>query len=108
MAASRLLTVLRRSWMVAGGVLMALLAELLVLLRLVIDRPAGHTVFHGPVRLELGIGVAFCALLVCWSALRVWRLFARPAGWRGAGPRRLAARGAPVRTVRGWPGMAGA
>ncbi len=78
MAASRLLTILRRSWMVACAVLVALLAELLLLLRLVISRPADHAAFHGPVRLELGVGAAFCVLLVCWSVLRVWRLSPGP------------------------------
>ncbi|HKB30716.1 MAG TPA: YcxB family protein [Streptosporangiaceae bacterium] len=78
MAASRLLTILRRSWMVACAVLVALLAELVVLLRLVISRPPGHTAFHGPVRLELVVGVACCVLLVCWSVLRVWRLSPGP------------------------------
>src|SRR5260370_7675464 len=53
MAASRLLTILRRSWMVACAVLVALLAELVVLLRLVISRPPRHTAFPRPARLQL-------------------------------------------------------
>jgi hypothetical protein len=77
MAASRLLTVLRRSWLVAGVRFAGLLAESIVLLRLVVTKPADYGAHHGPLLGELIAGVSLCALLVCWSALRVWRLSPR-------------------------------
>jgi hypothetical protein len=77
MAASRLLTVLRRSWIVASVVLLALLAELLLLLRMVASRPAADTAVRGPVRAELAVGAVICVLLALWSAIRVWRLSPR-------------------------------
>src|SRR5260370_15357161 len=110
MAASRLLTIMRRSWLVAGIMFAALLAESIVLLRLVATRPATYGAHHGLLLGELIAGASLCALLVCWSALRVWRLSpGHPAhhalasglwqrgvyeyelqragvGWRGAGP----------------------
>src|SRR5260370_38860376 len=68
MAASRLLTILRRSWMVACAVLVALLAELVVLLRLVISRPPAHTALHGPGRRELLSRVACSVPPPSWAA----------------------------------------
>lgn len=74
MAASRLLTIMRRSWLIAGVVFAALLAESLVLLRLVVTRPAAHVAHRGLLLDELIAGASLCLLLLCWSALRVWRL----------------------------------
>src|SRR5260370_31986163 len=74
MAASRLLTLMRRSWLTAGVMFAALLAESLVLLRLVVTRPAAYGVHRGLLLDELIAGASLCLLLVCWSALRVWRL----------------------------------
>jgi hypothetical protein len=74
MAASRLLTIMRRSWLVAGIMFAALLAESIVLLRLVATRPATYSAHHGLLLGELIAGASLCALLVCWSVLRVWRL----------------------------------
>jgi hypothetical protein len=82
MAASRLLTVLRRSWLVAGVMFAALLAESIVLLRLVITKPATYGAHHSALLGELIAGVSLCALLVCWSALRVWRLSPGPQAHR--------------------------
>jgi hypothetical protein len=77
MAASRLLTVLRRSWIVASVVLLALLVELLLLLRMVASRPPADTALRGPVRMELAVGAVICVLLALWSAIRAWRLSPR-------------------------------
>jgi hypothetical protein len=75
MAASRLLTLTRRSWLTAGVFFAALLAEAIVLLRFVAARPAAAYGSHrGLLMDELIAGVGLCLLLVCWSALRVWRL----------------------------------
>ena len=75
MAASRLLTLTRRSWLTAGFFFAALLAEAIVLLRFVAARPAAAYGSHRGLLLdELIAGVGLCLLLVCWSALRVWRL----------------------------------
>jgi hypothetical protein len=76
MAASRLLTVLRRSWIVASVVLLALLVELLLLLRMVASRPP-DTTLRGPVRAELAVGAVICMLLALWSSIRAWRLSPR-------------------------------
>jgi hypothetical protein len=74
MAESRLITFMRRSWLVAGVMFAALLAESVVLLRLVVTRPADTPVHHGLLVGELIAGAVACALLACWSALRVRRL----------------------------------
>jgi hypothetical protein len=74
MAASRLLTLMRRSWLAAGAFFAALLAESIVLLRFVAARPAAYGTHRGLLLDELIGGVGLCLLLVGWSALRVWRL----------------------------------
>jgi hypothetical protein len=74
MAASRLLTVMRRSWLAAGVMFAALLAVSLVLLRLVATRQAAYGAHRGLLLDELLAGASLCLLLACWSALRVWRL----------------------------------
>jgi hypothetical protein len=74
METSRLLTLMRRSWMVAGFMFTALLAESIVLLRVVAARPASHGSHQGSLLSELIAAASLCGLLVCWSALRVWRL----------------------------------
>lgn len=74
MAESRLLTVMRRSWMVAGFMFAALLGESAVLLRVVVTRPAAYGPHQGSLFGELIAAVTLCALLVCWSTLRIWRL----------------------------------
>jgi hypothetical protein len=52
----------------------ALLAESIVLLRVVSGRPAAYGSHQGSLLGELIAAAGLCALLVCWSALRVWRL----------------------------------
>lgn len=74
MAASRLLSIMRRSWLIAGIMFVALLAELVVLIRLVVTRSAAYGDHHGLLVGELIAGAGLCALLVCWSAVRAWRL----------------------------------
>lgn len=74
MATSRLLNLMRRSWLAVGIVFAALLAESVVLLRLVATRPAAYGAHRGPLLDELIAGAGLCLLLVGWSALRVWRL----------------------------------
>jgi hypothetical protein len=74
MATSRILTLMRRSWTVAGFMFAALLAEAIALLHTVVARPAVYGPSQGSLRKELIAAASLCALLVCWSALRVWRL----------------------------------
>jgi hypothetical protein len=74
METSRLLTLMRRSWMVAGFMFAALLAESIVLLRVVATRPGAYGSHQGSLLGELIAAACLCALLVGWSALRVWRL----------------------------------
>src|ERR1700760_1125477 len=65
MAASRLLTLTRRSWLTAGVFFAALLAEAVVLLRFVAARPAAAYGSHRGLLLdELIAGVGLCLLLV--------------------------------------------
>jgi hypothetical protein len=123
MAASRLLTLMRRSWLAAGIMFAALLAESLVLLRLVITRPAAYGAHRGLLLDELIAGASLCLLLACWSALRVWRLSpgsqARHALANGVWPRgtyeyKLRHDGVAWRAPDGsatflpWPALAGA
>lgn len=77
MATSRLLTVMRRSWSVAGVMFAGLLAESIVLLRAVTARPAAYGAHYHPLRDELIVGAVLSLLLACWSAVRVWRLSSR-------------------------------
>jgi hypothetical protein len=74
MAASRILALMRRSWTVAGFMFAALLAEAIALLHHVVARPAVYGPSQGSLRRELIAAASLCALLVGWSALRVWRL----------------------------------
>ena len=74
METSRLLTLMRRSWMVAGVMFTALLAESIVLLRVVATRPGAYGSRQGSLLSELIAAASLCALLTCWSVLRVWRL----------------------------------
>jgi hypothetical protein len=74
MAASRLLTLMRRSWLAAGIFFVVLLTESIVLLRFVAARPAAYGAHRTLLLDELIGGAGLCLLLVCWSALRVWRL----------------------------------
>jgi hypothetical protein len=67
MAASRLLTLMRRSWLAAGIFFAALLAESIVLLRFVAARPAAYGTHRSLLLDELIAGVGLCLLLVCWS-----------------------------------------
>jgi len=76
MATSRILVLMRRSWTVAGLMFVALLAESLVLLRSVVARPALYGSNRGSLQAELIAAACLCGLLVCWSALRIWRLSA--------------------------------
>jgi hypothetical protein len=75
MATSPLLVLMRRSWLVAGVMFAGLLAESIVLLRVVAARPAAAYGGHRSLLLgELIAGAGLCLLLILWSALRVWRL----------------------------------
>jgi hypothetical protein len=74
MAASRLLSVMRRSWLTAGVMFAALLATSLILLRHVATRPAAYGPHRDLLLDELIASGGLCLLLVGWSALRVWRL----------------------------------
>jgi hypothetical protein len=74
MATSRILVLMRRSWTVAGVMFAGLLGESIALLRTVVARPAVYGPGQGALRGELIVAAGLCALLVCWSALRVWRL----------------------------------
>jgi hypothetical protein len=74
MATSRILVLMRRSWAVAGVMFAGLLAESIALLRTVVARPAVYGPGQGALRGELIAAAGLCALLVGWSALRVWRL----------------------------------
>ena len=74
MATSRILVLMRRSWAVAGLMFAGLLAESIALLRTVVTRPAVYGPSQGSLRGELIAAASLSALLVCWSALRVWRL----------------------------------
>jgi hypothetical protein len=76
MATSRILVLMRRSWTVAGLMFVALLAESVVLLHAVTARPALYGSNRGSLQTELIAAACLCGLLVCWSALRVWRLSA--------------------------------
>jgi hypothetical protein len=78
MATSRLLILMRRSWLIGGAAFAALMAESIVLLRIVITRPAGYGTHRDPLLTELIVGASLCLLLLCWSALRVWRLSPGP------------------------------
>jgi hypothetical protein len=123
MAASRLLTIMRRSWRAAGVMFAALLAWSLVLLRLVVTRPAAYGAHRGLLLEELIAGASLCLLLVCWSALRAWQLSpgrqARRALANGVWPRgtyeyKLRPDGVAWRAPDGsatflpWPALAGA
>ena len=122
MAASRLLTIMRRSWLVSGVMFVALLVVSILLLRLVVTRPAAYGTRRGDLRDELIAGVSLCVLLACWSALRVWRLSpgrqARHALANGVWPRgtyeyKLRSDGVAWRAPDGsavflpWPALAG-
>ena len=74
MAASRLLAIMRRSWLTAGVTFAGLLAVSLVLLRHVATKPAAYGAHRGLLLDELIASASLCLLLVGWSALRVWRL----------------------------------
>jgi hypothetical protein len=74
MATSRLLTLMRRSWLVAGVMFGGLLAESIVLLHAVAARPAAYGTHYHPLLGELMAGACLSLLLFCWSAVRVWRL----------------------------------
>src|SRR5579862_1044656 len=74
MAASGIISLLRRSWLIAGVLFATLLAAAAVLLRAVAVRPAAGGSHHELLVAELAAGCGLCALLVLWSAQRVWRL----------------------------------
>jgi hypothetical protein len=74
MVTSRLLNLIRRSWLVAAVMFAALLAESLVLLRLVISRPTAYGAHYRPLTGALIAGAGLCLLLVSWSLLRVRQL----------------------------------
>ena len=74
MAASRLLTVMRRSWLTAGVMFQHYWRSRLCCGG---SWPPGRAAdgSHRSLLLnELSGGIALCLLLVCWSALRAWRL----------------------------------
>src|SRR6266404_4506417 len=74
MAHSGIISLLRRSWLIAGVLFAALLAAAVVLLRTVAARPAAGGTHHELLLGELAAGTGLCALLVMWSVQRVWRL----------------------------------
>jgi hypothetical protein len=74
MAASGIISLLRRSWLMAGVLFAALLAAAVMLLRTVAVSPAAGGSHHELLVAELAAGSGLCALLVLWSAQRVWRL----------------------------------
>src|SRR5579859_157139 len=74
MSASGIISLLRRSWLIAGILFGALLVAALVLLRAVAARPASGGSHHELLVTELAAGSALCALLVLSSLQRVWRL----------------------------------
>ena len=74
MAASGIIGLLRRSWLIAGVLFATLLAAAVVLLRAEAVRPAAGGSHHDLLVAELAAGSGLCALLLLWSAQRVWRL----------------------------------
>lgn len=74
MASSRLLVHMRRSQLVVGMMFAALLAESVVLLQFVIGRPADSGAYPALLVGELIAGICLYALVLCWSAIRAWRL----------------------------------
>jgi hypothetical protein len=74
MAASGIISLLRRSWLIAGVLFAGLLAAAVVLLRTMAVRPAAGGSHHELLVAELAAGSGLCAVLVLWSAQRVWRL----------------------------------
>ena len=74
MAASGIISLLRRSWLIAGVLFGALLAAAAVLTHHVAARPAAGGSHHELLLAELAAGCGLCALLALWSAQRVWRL----------------------------------
>ena len=74
MAASGIISLLRRSWLIAGVLFAALVAAAAVLLRAVAARAAAGGSHHELLVAELAAGCGLCALLLLWSAQRVWRL----------------------------------
>jgi hypothetical protein len=74
MAASGIIGLLRRSWLIAGVLFATLLAAAVVLLRAVAARPGAGGSHHQLLVAELAAGCGLCVLLVLWSAQRVWRL----------------------------------
>jgi YcxB-like protein len=76
MATSRLLILMRLCWLVAGILFAVFLAGSIVLLRFFVTMPADVAGHHGLLLSELiaGVSLCACALLLCWSVIRVWRL----------------------------------
>lgn len=74
MAHSGIISLLRRSWLIAGVLFAALLAGAVVLLRAAAARPAAGGTHHQLLIGELAAGACLCALLLLWSLQRVWRL----------------------------------
>jgi hypothetical protein len=82
MAASGLISLLRRSWLIAGMLFAALLATALVLLHAMASRPSASGTHHNLLVGELVAGAVLCALLTLWSVQRVWRLSPGPQAHR--------------------------
>ncbi len=74
MAHSGIISLLRRSWLIAGVLFAALLASAVVLLRAAAARPASGGTHHQLLIGELAAGTVVCTLLLLWSLQRVWRL----------------------------------
>src|SRR5579864_4517427 len=74
MAHSGIISLLRRSWLIAGVLFAALLAAAVVLLRAAATRPASGGTHHQLLIGELTAGAVLCVLLFLWSLQRVWRL----------------------------------
>lgn len=74
MAASGLISLLRKSWLIAGIFLTALLVTGAVLWHAIAARPGASGTHHELLVYELAAGTCLCGLLVLWCIQRVWRL----------------------------------
>ena len=77
LAASGLISLLRKSWLIAGILLTALLVTGAELWHAAASRPSASGTHHALLVNELAAGTALCALLVLWCVQRVWRLSPR-------------------------------
>jgi hypothetical protein len=81
MAASGLISLLRKSWLIAGVFFTALLVAGALLWHAA-ARPGASGTHHGLLVDELATGTVLCALLLLWCIQRVWRLSPGPQAHR--------------------------